>query len=90
MKVDRLPIKEATEETIDWKVWIDGTAGHSILFSTQQAKDALERNERDNIPYDTVVFSLINNLKSPSAYSCLPIHTTIIEAPKKRTLRQIQ
>ena len=84
MKVDKLPIKEATEETIDWKVWIDGTAGHSIFFSTLQVKDALEINERENMPYDTVVFSSVNNLKSPSDYSCLPIQTTIIEAPKKK------
>ena len=38
------------------------------------------------MPYETVVYTTINNLKSPSAYFCLPITAQNIQVPKKVTI----
>ena len=43
MKDDEVPVKEADEHNIVWKIWMNGTAGHIILLNTQQVKEAIKK-----------------------------------------------
>ena len=44
-------VKDTNGNNIGWKIWINGTAGHSIILNTQQLKDAIKTNETDSMPY---------------------------------------
>ena len=40
---DDVKVKDANETNIGWKIWINGTADHTIILNTQQVKDAIKK-----------------------------------------------
>ena len=77
---ETMDINSANEDNVQWNIWINGTACHCIFLSTKELKEAIRINGRENLPYETVVYSTLDkNKMSPSAYSCLSQKKKVIK-----------